>query len=92
MGVPYLCPVCKGKKKVRKGFYPDKPESTQCETCWGQGIVWDNSNITYYTPLPQQPVEPNYWQGYTIIQCPNCQQWHTLGDGHSCIVSGVAKL
>lgn len=93
MGVPYRCPICKGKKKVRKGFYPGKPESTTCETCWGQGIVWDNTLTTYIYPssMPPRPsyVEPNYyqWQSIQMVQCGNCKQFHMIGDGHSCSVS-----
>lgn len=45
---PFVCPVCEGTGRVKKGFY-DPPSDTfkyhfekqeMCRTCVGKGIVW----------------------------------------------------
>ena len=42
---PYLCPICEGRGKVPKGFYPDNTEETTCRTCKGDGVLWGESRV-----------------------------------------------
>jgi len=65
MGTPYRCPVCYGTGTVPADFYSQIGSTTstareRCRSCWGTGIVWDNSrSISIITdPGPDWPRRP----------------------------------
>lgn len=45
---PHICPVCEGKRKIKKEFYHEERKREgkeekllrKCKTCKGTGIVW----------------------------------------------------
>lgn len=43
--IPYLCPVCRGRGKVRGDFYSFQPlgymiAPVTCQSCTGSGVLW----------------------------------------------------
>ena len=63
-----ICPICRGKGKVIKGFYDYEneimistplSETEECRACKGLGIVWNNVPTHSYYPLPNLPVREN---------------------------------
>ncbi|SRR5258706_733907 len=83
---PYLCPVCKGKTVVKKGFYPDEPDRTDCKACFN-GIIYgasDDYTWTYTNPNYYQYPYPTYY--YT---CPLCGGVYT--GTHTCNAPGYTS-
>lgn len=77
---PYLCPVCKGKTNVKKGFYSDEPERTKCRACVN-GVVYGVTNDYYWSTIPL--TTPYAQSPSNLSQCSACGAWYS--GTHQCM-------
>lgn len=56
---PHKCPICEGRGQVPSSFYDGmstNAANTTCRSCYGTGIVWDNTQFPHY-PIPTIPLD-----------------------------------
>lgn len=66
-----VCPLCKGKGKVKKGFYEGKakdksPLTDLCKSCCGMGLIYNFFSIPYVPSIPDVDYIPPSWISDTI--------------------------
>ena len=55
-----ICPVCKGKGRMNKSFYPDELGTgyMHCRSCDGDGVIKSDEIHHHHYPAPYHPPRP----------------------------------
>ncbi len=70
-----VCPICKGKGKMKASFYDETPANAkvQCKSCFGRGVIVDTEYIqrpVQTPPFSPFPSQRPWWQEPPMI--PHC--------------------